>query len=217
MMPGMDGYAVIPRLRENDKTKDIPVVFVTALDDAVDEEYGFELGAVDYVAKPVKPAILRARVGTHLEIKQARDRLKDQNVWLEAEVTRRMRENLLIQNISLCALAQLAETRDSDTGHHILRTQAYVEVLARKLQNHPSFAPELGDVQCSTPGFRETPCMLRLEDDGPCGKPLRVTVAYTLAFPGDVSPEKERNPGGCGIDISADPHGGAQPDFRGVA
>jgi putative two-component system response regulator len=147
MMPGMDGYAVITRLREDEKTNDIPVIFVTALDDAVDEEHGLELGAVDYIAKPVKPAILKARVGTHLEIKWARDRLKNQNVWLEAEVARRMHENVLIQNISLCALAQLAETRDSDTGNHILRTQAYVEAIARKLQNHPRFAPELDEVQ----------------------------------------------------------------------
>lgn len=147
MMPGMDGYAVITRLREDPRTRDIPVIFVTALDDAMDEEHGLDMGAVDYIAKPVKPAILKARVSTHLEIKQARDRLKSQNAWLEAEVARRMKENLLIQDITLCSLAQLAETRDSDTGNHILRTQAYVASLGRKLQNHPRFAGELEDVQ----------------------------------------------------------------------
>ena len=147
MMPGVDGYEVIARLREDPKTRDIPVIFVTALDDEIDEEHGLELGAVDYIAKPVKPAVLRVRVGTHLEIKQGRDRLKDQNAWLEAEVARRMRENILIQDISLCALAQLAETRDSDTGNHILRTQSYVEALARKLQSHPGFAVELEETQ----------------------------------------------------------------------
>ncbi len=149
MMPGMDGYTVLSRLRENEKTRDIPVIFVTALDDEIDEERGFELGAVDYIAKPIKPAIVKARVMAHLEIKQARDRLKNQNAWLETEVARRIRENLMIQDISLCALAQLAETRDSDTGKHILRTKAYVEALARKLQSHPRFSSELDELHLS--------------------------------------------------------------------
>jgi putative two-component system response regulator len=92
MMPGMDGYTVLSRLRENEKTREIPVIFVTALDDIVDEERGLELGAVDYITKPIKPAIVKARVMAHLEIKHARDRLKDQNIWLEAEVARRMQE-----------------------------------------------------------------------------------------------------------------------------
>jgi len=146
MMPGMDGYTVLSRLRENEKTREIPVIFVTALDDTVDEEKGLELGAVDYIIKPIKPAIVKARVSAHLEIKHARDRLRDQNIWLEAEVTRRMQENILIQDLSLCTLTQLAETRDSDTGNHILRTQGYVEALARQLQSHPQFAPELDDL-----------------------------------------------------------------------
>lgn len=149
MMPGMDGYTVLSRLRENEKTRDIPVIFVTALDDEIDEERGFELGAVDYIAKPIKPAIVKARVMAHLEIKQARDRLKNQNAWLETEVARRIRENLMIQDISLCALAQLAETRDSDTGKHILRTQAYVKALAQKLQSHPRFSSELDELHLS--------------------------------------------------------------------
>ncbi len=115
----------------------------------MDEERGLELGAVDYITKPIKPAIVKARVMAHLEIKQARDRLKKQNAWLESEVARRIRENLMIQDISLCALAQLAETRDSDTGKHILRTKAYVEALARKLQSHPRFSSELDELHLS--------------------------------------------------------------------
>lgn len=76
----------------------------------------------------------------HIEVKQARDRLKSHNAWLEAEVKRRMSENLLIQDASLAAMAQLAETRDSDLGNHITRTQAYVETLARHLQHIPAHA-----------------------------------------------------------------------------
>jgi len=75
MMPDMDGYAVLEQLREESSTRDIPVIFVTALDAPKDEERGFGLGAVDYVAKPIKQAILLARVHAQLELKQARDRL----------------------------------------------------------------------------------------------------------------------------------------------
>lgn len=145
MMPGMDGYEVLRRLRAEKDTRDIPVIFVTAMDSTESEEQGLELGAVDYITKPVKPAIVLARVRTHLELKHARDRLANQNEWLEREVARRMSENLLIQDLSMRALACLAEARDTDTGHHILRTQAYVEILARHLEHHERFRAALCD------------------------------------------------------------------------
>lgn len=143
MMPGMSGYEVLRQLRAEKDTRDIPVIFVTAMDSTESEEQGLELGAVDYITKPVKPAIVLARVRTHLEFKHARDRLANQNEWLEREVARRMSENLLIQDLSMRALASLAEARDTDTGHHILRTQAYVDILARHLKHHDRFRDAL--------------------------------------------------------------------------
>jgi putative two-component system response regulator len=97
------------------------------------------LGAVDYVTKPIRAAILQARVRTHLELKRARDVLANQNVYLEHEVRRRMRENELIKAISLNALAALAEKRDNETGNHLHRTQAYIEALMHHLESHPRF------------------------------------------------------------------------------
>ncbi len=126
MMPGKDGYAVMSMLRENAITLDMPVIFVTAMEAEGDEEKGLELGAVDYITKPINPAVLMARVRTHVTLKQARDFLNDKNAYLEAEVNRRMEENQRIQNVSIRALAHLAETRDPETGDHILRTQSYV-------------------------------------------------------------------------------------------
>ena len=140
MMPGMDGYAVLERLRNNPATVDIPVVFVTALTDVDAEERGLAHGAADYIAKPIKPALLLARVRTQLEAKYARDWLKDKNAILEAEVSRRMVENDLTQRVSIRALAHLAETRDPETGNHILRTQNYVRALALRLRSHPRFS-----------------------------------------------------------------------------
>jgi len=137
MMPDMDGYTVLSRLRESIMTRDIPVIFVTAKDSIVDEERGLELGAADYIAKPVKPAVVLARVRTQLENRRAKEWLRDQNVFLEAEVKRRMRDNEMVRNASLHALAILAETRDSDTGNHLYRTQAYVEGLIRAMRLRP--------------------------------------------------------------------------------
>ncbi len=145
MMPEMDGYVVISELRANPDTRDIPVIFVTAMDTDQDEERGLALGAVDYITKPIRPAIVLARVKAHLELKQARDWLKNQNVWLEREIARRMRDNQLMQDVSIRALASLAEARDMETGQHIRRTQAYIEVLIARLRRNPRFSRYFSD------------------------------------------------------------------------
>ena len=150
LMPHMDGYDVLARLHENPATLDIPVIFVTGLDSTEDEEKGLTLGAVDYIAKPYRASIVLARVRTQLELKRARDWLRDQNAYLEAEVMRRMQDTLLVQDLTINALAELAETRDNETGNHIRRTQEYVRILAQRLQLHPSFAGFLTRQGCRT-------------------------------------------------------------------
>jgi putative two-component system response regulator len=85
MMPGMDGYAGAGRLRARLPRRDIPVIFLTSLGSAEDEGRGLEMGAADYITKPVSPAVLRARVSVQLEAKLARDWLRDQNATLDAE------------------------------------------------------------------------------------------------------------------------------------
>jgi len=107
LMPDMDGYAVLARLRDNPATRDIPVIFVTGLDSVENEEKGLELGAVDYIAKPYRPPIILARIHTQLELKRTHDWLRDQNAYLEAEVARRVTENLAIQAASNRELARL--------------------------------------------------------------------------------------------------------------
>ena len=145
MMPGLDGFTVLSRLREQPGTQDIPVVMLTALADVGEEERGLRLGAADYITKPLKPAVVLARVATQLQAKQARDWLRDHNEALEAEVARRMVENDLTQRVAIRALAHLAETRDPETGNHILRTQAYVRRLALGLRGHARFAQTASD------------------------------------------------------------------------
>ncbi len=79
-MPSMDGYETCRRLKESPATRDIPVIFITGREDSDDEERGLRLGAIDYVLKPIRPAIIMARVRNHLELKHLRDRLKEQTL-----------------------------------------------------------------------------------------------------------------------------------------
>lgn len=180
MMPGMDGYQVLRELRDNATTPDIPVIFVTAMDGTDDEEKGLDLGAVDYITKPIRPAIVLARVRAQLELKRARDILSDHNAYLEQEVARRMAENQLIQEVSIHALAHLAETRDPETGNHLRRTQEYVRTLARGLKHHPRFSHYLdertiGQLAQSAP----------LHDIGKVGIPDHI-----LLKPGKLTPDE---------------------------
>ncbi|WP_373484393.1 HD-GYP domain-containing protein [Acetobacterium sp.] len=145
VMPGMDGYDTLSELRKNSDNQGIPVIYISALDSLIDEEKGFRLGAVDYIIKPFRPGIVLARVNAHLELKQARDRLKNQNEWLEAEVKRRMVENQLIQDTTLNVFAELVETRDNDTANHVMRTQNYVRIISERLQKNEKFKSRLGD------------------------------------------------------------------------
>jgi signal transduction histidine kinase len=113
LMPHIDGYDVLARLHENPATRDIPVIFVTGLDSTEDEEKGFALGAMDYITKPYRAPIVLARVRTQLELKRARDWLRNQNAYLEVEVEKRVKENQQVQNKLLqsekmAALGQLA-------------------------------------------------------------------------------------------------------------
>jgi putative two-component system response regulator len=171
MMPRMDGFEVLARLRAAPATRHLPVVLVTALADPESEERGLGLGAADYVTKPIRPAVVLARVRTQLDAKRARDLLRGQNEALEAEVARRMRENDLTQQVTIRALAHLAEMRDTDTGMHIHRTQSFVRILASELAAHPRFEPGL-DAAALDQLVRSAP----LHDIGKVGIPDRILL-----------------------------------------
>lgn len=111
MMPEMTGFEVCERLKSQAETAHIPVIFVTALRDSIDEENGFALGGVDYIVKPVVPAIVRARVKTHLSLVKI-DRLRETQIDL-------------IQR-----LGRAAEYKDNETGMHVQRMSHYTKLLA---------------------------------------------------------------------------------------
>ncbi|MBL3599719.1 MAG: two-component system response regulator [gamma proteobacterium endosymbiont of Lamellibrachia anaximandri] len=145
MMPGMDGYEVCQRLKADETTSEIPVIFITAMGEESDQTRGLALGAVDYITKPISTAIVLARVKTHLTLKQAREALANQNQILEERVKARTKELAMAKDTTILAMATLAETRDNETGNHIRRTQYYVKALAETLSKHPNFAPLLTD------------------------------------------------------------------------
>lgn len=135
MMPGMSGFEVCERLKADPLSAEIPVIFLTALSEIASKTRGFALGAVDYVTKPFEIPEVRARVNTHLSLARARRALANQNAILEEQVRLRTRELVLTQDVTIHALASLAETRDNETGGHIRRTQNYVRVLAEHLRD----------------------------------------------------------------------------------
>lgn len=133
MMPDINGFEVCRRLKANQSTRKIPVIFVTTKGEVKDETKGFRYGGADYITKPISPPIVRERVKTHLA-------LYDQNRVLEGMVQKRteqLRQALeRLKNASLDTIYRLskaAEYRDEDTGAHILRMSNYSVAVARKM------------------------------------------------------------------------------------
>ncbi|MDZ7862811.1 two-component system response regulator [Acidovorax sp.] len=145
MMPGMSGHEVCRQLKAEPATRHIPIIFLTAMTGTEDEKVGLALGAADFITKPINPPIVLARVVTQLQAKAGADFLRDQNQFLQTEVQKRTRELAAIQDVTILAMASLAETRDNETGNHIRRTQHYVRALATALKDHPRFSAALSE------------------------------------------------------------------------
>jgi putative two-component system response regulator len=118
MMPGLDGYEVLRRLKANPQTASIPVIFVSAKDREDDEERGLELGAVDYITKPFSPPVVRARLKAQLS-------LRDQSRYLEMKIRERTAELEETRLEIIRKLGRAAEYKDNETGMHVLRMSSY--------------------------------------------------------------------------------------------
>jgi putative two-component system response regulator len=180
MMPNMSGHEVAVQLKLDPRTRDIPIIFLTAMASSEDEMRGLSMGAADYITKPISPPVVLARVETQLKVKAAADFLRDKTDFLEQEVARRTREVAAIQDVTIHAMASLAETRDNETGNHIRRTQYYVKALAEKLKHHPRFSAFLTDHVIEML-FKSAP----LHDIGKIGIPDSI-----LLKPGRFTPEE---------------------------
>jgi putative two-component system response regulator len=136
VMPEMDGYAACKKFKENPLTAEIPIIFLTAKTDVTDELKGFDLGAVDYIAKPISIPILQTRVKTQLA-------LSEQKIALEHLVAERTLQLERTKDAVVYSMGALAEARDEETGSHILRTREYVKVLGKTLAKHARYSKVL--------------------------------------------------------------------------
>lgn len=140
-MPEMSGFDVCRWFKQDQRLRDIPVVFLSGLSGIDDKVEAFRLGAVDYVSKPFDEVEVLARVQTHLRCRRMHLELTQHADLLERRVTEQVRAMTTSQLATIFALAKLAETRDDDTGHHIERVQTFTQTLAdrmRELRLHPA-------------------------------------------------------------------------------
>lgn len=143
VLPDGTGFEVCSRIKADAATRDIPVIFLTTLDDVQEQARGLALGAVDYVTKPVHPLLLMARLTAHLRSKEAADLLRDREAFLEREVSRRTADALRAQEVTILALTSLGDARDDETGSHSRRTRYFVRALAERLKDHDRFGADL--------------------------------------------------------------------------
>ncbi|MCW8930392.1 MAG: two-component system response regulator [Gammaproteobacteria bacterium] len=182
LMPDIDGYEVCRQLKMDTRTQNIPIIFLTVKSEVDDEIKGFELGAVDYISKPMSPPIVKTRVKNHLMLTQARQALEDQTKLLEQQVKERTLEINRTQDVAIYCMASLAETRDNETGYHIRRTQHYVRLLSDCLKTHPAFSSYLDENTISLL-FKSAP----LHDIGKVGVPDSI-----LLKPGKLNEDEWR-------------------------
>jgi putative two-component system response regulator len=128
-MPEINGYEAIKILKNDSKMKNIPVIFLTAMNDADSELQGLNLGAIDYITKPFSAPLLKKRIEVHLLIETQKKTLREYNENLQKMVADRTQTIYKLQNKVLQAMAELVEGRDTFTGNHIERTQICLGVL----------------------------------------------------------------------------------------
>jgi putative two-component system response regulator len=138
MMPEMDGYEACKHLKTNPLTEEIPVIFLTAMNEETNEVKGFELGAVDYITKPISLPILHSRVQTQLA-------LSEQRIALEQLVQERTEQIERTKDAVVYSMGALAEARDEETGNHVLRTREYVKVLGYALAQRDNYRKQLSE------------------------------------------------------------------------
>lgn len=136
MMPGMDGIEVCNKIKEIYELRDIPIIFITALSDSDNISVAFAAGGVDYIVKPIRAEEVIARVRAHMQLYKMR-----RNLEIQVEV--KSQEIMDTKTIALRAVANLAETRDPETGAHLQRVQLYIRQLARELQNSGLYKDEI--------------------------------------------------------------------------
>lgn len=144
-MPDIDGYAFCSMLKKDSYTKDIPVIFISAMDSADDLSKGFELGAADYIPKPFDQTEVQMRISTHLKLYTMQKDLEENNRQLRLVVARQMDKVRLEQKNAMTALARIVETREQMPGDHYENILYNSRILAEGMQLSSRFEDEVTD------------------------------------------------------------------------
>ena len=181
-MPEMDGYEVIKNLKSdaNPLISDIPVIFLTSLDNEDTEYHGLSLGALDYIAKPFSPPLLLKRLELHLLLQTQKRELVFINNNLEDIVEEKTRTIVDLKNILLSTMAELVEHRDEITGGHIERTRRYIKVLMDGMKEYNIYQDEMRNV--------DEELVLQSSQLHDLGK---ISISDTILFkPGKLTPDE---------------------------
>ncbi len=168
-MPGMTGYELCKLVKGNQKTKDIPIVFISAFDDPKDIVEGFVLGGADYITKPFISEVVQARVGVHLRLNQASRELKEMNRRLQVSVNEQLKQMEEEKKNILYALADIAARNSANEKAHIERLSHNSKILAQSMQLSPKFEDKVSDDYVETIGLAAPLC-----DIGNIGVPMDV-------------------------------------------
>lgn len=149
-MPGMTGYELCRALKGKEKTKNIPVIFISAFDDPNDIVEGFQLGGEDYITKPFIPEVVQARVGVHLRLYVAKWELMEMNRKLQISVSEQLKQIEQEKKNILYAMANIVAGNSCDEEKHIERMQRNCRILAQGMQLSPLFEDKISDTFIDT-------------------------------------------------------------------
>lgn len=180
MMPGMNGFEVCRRLKQDPETQHIPVVIITGMSDKETNIEAVKSGADDFLIKPFDRILLEARIKTSSKTKLLHDRLIEYKRELEHKVVERTEQVVLTQQVTVFALAKLAESRDNETGDHLERMRSYARVLCEEMVHLPKYRATY-DTSFVEDIYKSTP----LHDIGKVGIPDRI-----LLKPGKLTEEE---------------------------
>jgi putative two-component system response regulator len=179
-MPRLNGFEVLERMNTHPEYKNIAVLVLTNFDEIDNEMRGLDLGAVDYIRKPLNIRSLRKRVELQIKLKNARDALEQQNIILEKKVQERTRESVLTRDVTIHALVSLLEVRNIESSNHTKRTQLMMHALCAHLRTKQPFVNILTESYAEEL-FDTTP----LHDIGKVGIPDHI-----LLKPGKLTAEE---------------------------
>ena len=173
-MPGMNGYELCRNLKKDKKTKDIPVVFISAFDDPMDIVEGFLLGGEDYITKPFIPEVVQARVGVQLRLYEAKKELLEINRRLQISVTEQLKQMELEKRNILYALANIALQNSDYENDYMDRLRRNCRILAQGMQLSPMFEDKISDTDIDTLELATPLC-----DIGNIGVPMDILKKKT--------------------------------------